>query len=512
MTGGKPYAYATKGGSVVLTETLEQYAIKSADPELEDSRGLKEDEFDYSIDGVKEPLYNPKALIKLLELNTYHARCISQRGTDVGGLGYLIQGVGDKPNPANKDRIQELIDNCLPIFPEVLTREAKDKAAVGWGVLECLRIGNLANSEFQRINHLPSHTFRIHKDGNKYLQSWDGVKKRWFKRIGYGKDVDKDTGIEYPLGFLPPQQRATEIIFDINYTPLSTFYGSPDIVPALKTIVGDISAVEYNIYFFRNYGIPEYAIFITGDFDDKPIIDPDTGKKTGRSTMQNMIEDQMRSIIEKPHSTMVISIPTSDTATESSNVEVKFERLSVEVKESAFRLYRMENRDEIVTANKMDPYRAGILPIGSLGGNLGAETKKNYKESTVVPDQRLLEAYLNIHVIKNGLGITDQKIKLISINTEDETQEMNLSVLAITNGGMTPNEFIRKWGDRLGLKEVDHPAMDAHYLNGQPIDYQQDEAIPDQVVKVLKEFKEKLEGVKNEYATKNCGESLKISG
>lgn len=501
-TAGKPFAYATNTGEVVLAGVLDKYSVKAGDPKSGESRGLKEDDrFNYGTDNLKSPVYNPKALVKLLEKNTYHTTCISAKATDIGGLGVEIQPIGDEADSDNRDKIQAFIDKCFPLMEEVLYREAYDKQTIGYGALELIRYGNLPLAEPERLEHIPAHTIRVHKQGNKYMQTWDGITKRWFKRIGYEKDVHKDTGREFYLGALKPEERATELIFDFSYTPVSTYYGGPDIIPALKTLIGDISAVEYNIYFFKNFGIPDYAIFITGDFVDKEIKDAN-GNPTGRSEMQNLIEDQMKSIIKDPHSSMVISIPSSD---ESSGAEVKvqFEKLTVDVRESSFRLYREANRDEIITANKTDPYRIGVLHKGSLGGNLGKESKENYKVSVVLPNQRLLEAYINIYIIKaeTGFNIQDWKIKLVSLDTTDEAHEMTLSKDAVFSAGMTPNQFIRKWKDRLGLEEIDHPAMNAHYLNGVPLDYQpkQGEELPVDVLDALKSLQTNLLEVAKKY-------------
>lgn len=491
----KPFAYVTSQKKVVLDKTLEEYALKEDTSEGQ-SRALREDKFDYSIDGIKRPLYNPNSLIKLLELNTYHARCISQRGTDVGGLGVRLKPIGKDPSPENYDILMEFISKCKPVFSEVTTREAKDKAAIGYGTIECIRYGNFYNTQFERLNHIPSQTIRIHKDGNKFVQTWNGIEKVWFKRIGYQRDVHKETGEEYSLGTLAPEFRATELIFDINYTPLSTYYGAPDIIPAYKTIIGDISAVEYNIYFFKNFGVPDYAIFITGDFEDQPYIDPNTGKKTGESKLQRAIRLQMQDVIDQPHSTMVVSIPTG--LTDNAKVEVIFEKLTVDIKDSSFQIYRKDNRDEIITADKMDPYRAGILPTGSLGGNLGLESKKNYKESTIVPDQRLLESYINIYIVKaeDGFNIQDWEIELLRVKTEDETVEMELTTSAVDSAILSPNDGIRVWKDKFGIEPIDHPAMNAHYLHGIPLDYipeegtNQDNTI--NTVRILKSFKSDL--------------------
>ena len=69
MNQAKPFAFATQSGNVVLSQVLEGYCIKSAE---EQSNQLQEDTFS-GINGIKEPLYPPKVLSHLSEMNTYHA-------------------------------------------------------------------------------------------------------------------------------------------------------------------------------------------------------------------------------------------------------------------------------------------------------------------------------------------------------------------------------------------------------------------------------------------------------
>ncbi|MCE7697862.1 MAG: hypothetical protein K8E24_003160, partial [Methanobacterium paludis] len=225
----EPFAFATKSGSVILSDTLDKFAIKSG---AEESQQLSEDSFNYADgDGLKQPLYPPKMLAYLAEMNTYHAGCIKTKATDVGGLGWSVVPNAENPNEDNKNKLLSFFQASRPLFEDVATYEQMDKGSIGWGVLELIRVGNVPTGEPERFDHIPSHTVRIHKDKNKFMQTWDGVKKTWFKRIGYDKDVNKNTGAEAKLGSLSPELRAHEIIFDINYTPRSTYYGIPDSVP-----------------------------------------------------------------------------------------------------------------------------------------------------------------------------------------------------------------------------------------------------------------------------------------
>lgn len=488
MNQAKPFAFATQSGNVVLSQVLEGYCIKSVE---EQSNQLQEDTFS-GINGIKEPLYPPKVLSHLSEMNTYHARSCRIKAADIGGYGYSVSPMGENPKPENKTKLETFFENSNPIFEETMTRAQQDYEEIGWGCLELIRTGHLDGGQPRRLEHIPAHTIRIHKDKNKFIQSWDGNKKVWFKKIGYEKDVHKATGKESSLGTLKPDERASELIYNYNYNSRTTYYGTPDYIPAIKTMLGDSAAVDYNIVFFKNYGVPAYAIFISGYYNDEPLKDKE-GKPTGKSRIQKLMEDKYREVIENPHGSMIFSIPTRDPT---SKVEIRFEKLAVETKDSSFRLYRMDNRDEIITSHGVDPYRLGITAIGSLGGNTAGEMKKTYKSTIQIPRQRTWSALINKYIIRaeKGFNITDHELKLLNWDIEDKTQKIKDDKELWSMGGLTPNEIRR----RQGLEIVNHPFMDAYYVNGQPITLTNDDSgedIPDRVAKILEDLADNMEAI-----------------
>jgi len=196
-------------------------------------------------------------------------------------------------------------------------------------------------------------------------------KKRWFKRVEYPYDVHKDTGVISPLKSLQAEDRASEIIWFVNYTPRSDYYGLPDIIPALGAIWGDIARRDYNIAFFDNYGVPAYAIFVSGNFD------PGEVDEEGRTEMEKMIEEHFAELAKNPHSTLILSVPTEGRDEE---VKIEFKSLSAEIKEASFRLYRNDNRDEILSAHGMPPYRIGVNETGLVRRIHGCREHRNLQD------------------------------------------------------------------------------------------------------------------------------------
>ena len=76
---------------------------------------------------------------------------------------------------------------------------------------------------------------------------------------------------------------------------------------------------------------------------------------------------------------------------------------------------------------------------------------------------------------------------------------------------MTPNEFIRTFKDKYGLTEVDHPAMNAHYLGNYPIDLEYDVQDNTQVQKMMDQLViELLEVVKDDVSFKDGRKNTKL--
>ena len=479
----------TNKGMIVKPGLLERYAIKNT-PQG-GSQQVPEDTFTgtYGEYGLVPPPYNPNALITLTEVNTYHARCCKQEALDVGGGGYSIQATEEgKGSKVNRQRLKTFFDS-LPI--DLWKRCHQDFKELGYAFVELVRYNDNPDAEYKEAIHLPAHTMRVHKSRTKFLQQRGGL-KNWFKLAGTEGEINRETGEA-----LSPEslgERANEVIYLTNPTARSDYYGFPDYIPAIPAMYGDQASAEYNVSFFQNYGIPTYAITITGDFEEG-----DRDETTGLTALEEALQEQLQTIQSNPHSTMVISIPSRDGLSTESKVNVEFKQLSVETKEASFRMYRMDNRDEVITAHGMDPYRIGVMVEGSLGGNTAIQSRKNYNNGTVQPRQQLWEDKINQVIVRDGFGVTDYVFKFNPIDLDDETDDLSLLKELFQMAAVTPAQLIGIFGDRWGLEEANHPALDAHYLNGVPLDYTP-EAPVDEVVGQLEGLKERLLEVASKYA------------
>lgn len=483
----------TDKGRIIRPGLLEKYSIKSTDPS--GSQQVPEDPFTgvYGQYGLVEPIYNPTSLITLTEVNVYHNRCCKQKALDVAGSGWTLNATEEgKGNQANYNKLKEFFQN-VPY--DTWMKAHQDLEEVGYACVELIRYQNSPKADYKTALHIPAHTVRIHKDKSKFMQE-RGTGRVWFKNVEYNGEIDNRTGEE-----LSPESiyRANELLYITNHTARSDFYGFPDSIPAIPTMYGEQGRATYNVSFFENFGIPTYAITITGDFDEG-----DRDDTTGLTDLEFALQEQLQAIQSNPHSTMVISVPSKDGLTGESQVSVDFKQLSVETKEASFRLYRMDNRDEVITAHGMDPYRIGVMVEGSLGGNTAIESKKNYKNGTIQPRQEMWEDRINKYICRDGFGVTDYVFQFNAIDLEDEASDLSLLKDLFMMGAVTPSQLIGLYGERFGLEEASHPALDAHYINNIAIDYTPPAPVDGvDVVKQLESLRERLVEVADKYADNN---------
>lgn len=461
---------ATKSGALVSGDILDQFTSKQ-------SQQIKKHDAFGGISGLVEPLYNPDSLAQHMEANTYHARAVRTKAQDTAGQGWELAPIGENPSEEQADRVEELFESLDEDISEVLIQAMTDRESVGWLSIEIAREDKDPEGPVAFIKNIPSHTMRAHTDGKRFIQERSG-RRVWFKAAGLTDiDVNKTTGEIADARELEEEDRANEVLWNNIYTSRSDVYGVPDHIPAVGAILGDIARRDYNITFFENFGVPAYAVFISGDYDPGEPED-DSGNTQEdidggatqdgdlKTPLHRDIELHLQSIADNPHSVLLLGVPSE----EGGEVEIQFEKLAVDVKEASFRLYRMDNMKEVLSAHAVPPYRAGIAEQGQLGGNVASETDKIYRDGVLTPRQRMLERLINKHVLES-LEVTDWHFDLIAIDVEDELQELEIALGLFDHAAMTPNDLIRAFGQRYGLEPIEGvDAMDAHYINGVAID------------------------------------------
>ena len=452
---------------------INKYAMKA---DIEPATGSKQvvDEMFRIGHNILNPKYNPYDLVALLDLYTYHASCVEAVAMDVSGISYTLKPVENvEPIEAEKERFITVLDNCTPSINTHLQRLVYDRRAIGYGALEVIR-EDKSDSDIIRLKHIPAQTLRRHADLKRVLHTTPSGKRVWF--VIYGKnydqdgvlcDVDADTGEFYPYNSLPAERKANELLWSMEYAPGTDYYGRPPIISCLGSIKGDISAVRYNNSFFENYGMPKFAITVTGDFADYDV-DPTDEDYDYTQTLRYKIGQQIREVIKNPHSAICITIPSEG---EEGNVDLRITPLSVQTEEGHFRMYRKDTRDEVLHAHHVDPSRLGIYDAGSLNGGNSDNTMASYKYGTVAPIKSECESLINL--IANELEVTSWRFCIEDVAPIDYTKDLALAEFLFARGAMTIKDLIDNFGSKFGLDiedETDDYYLNARYLNGQPLE------------------------------------------
>lgn len=346
----------------------EEKANKPSEPKPL-SYAMASDEFStfYEEEGLVKPLYDFNRLARLMELDTFHNRCVQQKATDLVELGYDIEPFPDvnEPDVTQLNIINDFIKKAPErgsTFIDVCKEMAIDYWSLANSQMEVGRNGKLIPS---LIAHIPMKTVRYHQDKLQICQ----IRKQdkvWFDVF----EPDRMT----------PSARHEAIIFR-DFSVRSSYYGLPCILPAISAILGIASAKEFNLKFFDNNAIPAYVVIVKN------------------AEMSEKLKDAIkyffrREVKGNPHQTLMLNLQKV-IGTEG-DASIEFKALATEVKEASFKLFRKDMRDEILIAHGIPGYHVDVIEIGALGENVANKSIENYRDSVIEPKQRALEEKINL--------------------------------------------------------------------------------------------------------------------
>jgi PBSX family phage portal protein len=289
-------------------------------------------------------------------------------------------------------------------FTSVMEKVFTDVHAVGNGYIE---IGRTSFGEIGYLGHIPATTIRCRRLHDGYVQII-GNKVVYFRNFGA---TNKNPITDDP--------RPNELIHIKEYSPLNTFYGVPDIISAMPSLLGDALASQYNIDYFKNKAVPRYVVTLKGaqltsDAEDKLFRFLQTGLKG-----QN-------------HRTLYIPLPgDSDT----NKVEFKMDPIESGVQEGSFSEYRKQNRDDILVAHQVPLSKLGGGDSGAIAASLAQD--RTFKEQVARPAQRNLEKILN-RIVREKTDILELKFNELTLT--DELAQSQILTNYVKNQIMVPNE------------------------------------------------------------------------
>jgi PBSX family phage portal protein len=378
----------------------------------------------YGLFDVITPPYNLQELANYYDTSFANHAAIDAKVENTVGLGYdfvvsdkttlkLETSDNEEATARARKRIERLkvqlrdwIENLNQdeSFTSIMEKVDTDFYATGNGYIE---IGRTTFGEIGYIGHIPATTMRVRRIHDGFVQMI-GNKVVYFRNFGA---TNKN-----PITADP---RPNEIIHIKEYSPLNTFYGVPDIVAAMPSLLGDQLASQYNIDYFQNKAVPRYIVTLKGaqlssEAEDKLFRFLQTGLKS-----QN-------------HRTLYIPLPGDS---DGNKVEFKMDPIENGIQDGSFKEYRKQNRDDILIAHQVPLSKLGGSDSSAIAASLSQD--RTFKEQVARPAQRNLEKILN-RIIREKTDILELKFNELTLT--DELAQSQILTNYVKNQIMVPNE------------------------------------------------------------------------
>lgn len=476
--------------------TFSKYAFKNGN--FSNSAQIDPDKWE----GYKVPEYPLEFLSGLLRINIYHEQCCDIISNAVVGHGWDIVPKGDKehaPDTYNKEFITQLINNFSTDIKETLQEIVYDYEAIGCAGIELIRDTEDPEHHIIDIQRLNITKCMLHNDEVRIKQEYNGEKAYFitygtnYDENGVKYDVNRFTGEITPCNTLPSEQIANEVIWISKYKTDASNYGSAKISTELDTLTSEIGRANFNNKFFENYGLPAFAVTISGDFQDyneKEYLDDGTPNPEYdvTKTLRYKIANQIKEVIKNPHSAVVISVPTMD----ETPANIQFTPLSTDVKEASFRLLRQDNKEEICAAHGISSDLIGTTKTGNLGGNTALADYEGFVERIITPIQTLFENRLNL-IFSNDYNIHNWEFKFNQIRKTDITEQIQQIKDLLDYGLITRRQAIEKIGKQFGaVADPNNPLLDEYTIKGVPEKIVFEQCIPNNNDVMLQNIQDRL--------------------
>lgn len=354
------------------------------------------------------------------EHSAEHNACCSVKARDVVGGGFTI---GDpengKPVPETvRADIGEVVDRSL----EDLIDATRDWEVTGWCGLECLPTRN--GRELYRLNHIDSWTLWPQLDGEGFVHARDHQKAVQFA----------------PLGVF--DQRNQLAWLNNNHWHKNTYYGVPDIVSVLIQIDTAWQALQYNRDFFIRRGGYRWMLIIRHEgLELDGMGAASAGDDAGLIQQLNYATSKAG----KDSDADLFSVPIGSRKAE-------LHKLDADVKDMDFPGLLTSYRNTILMAHAVPPLKAGIVETGALGGNVGQEQLRAYRDNVVAPKQRRWGRFLQ-RIIEAWWGVrVDFQFNPVEL---DELALLAPKVVQLFQGNIIDRDEARGF---LGLPPVEEDA------------------------------------------------------
>ena len=389
----------------------------------------------YGLFDVITPPYNMYELASYYDTSFANHAAIDAKVENVVGLGYRFditdrtmlrfetnddQGAVERARrriERMKLEMREWLEslNDDDSFTTSMEKVYTDLQATGNGFLE---VGRTVTGEIGYIGHIPSTTVRVRRLRDGFVQII-GQKVVYFRNFGATNSNPMTT-----------DTRPNEIIHIKEYSPLNTYYGIPDIISAVSSLIGDSLAAQYNIDYFQNKGAPRYIITVKG-------------AKLSADAEDKMFRFLQSGLKGQNHRTLYIPLPGD---TDNNKVEFKMEPVETAIQEASFERYRKQNRDDILVAHQVPISKLGGSDSGAIAAAMSQD--RTFKEQVARPAQAQLEKVIN-KIIKEKTDILSLKFNELTLT--DEIAQSQIIERLVKTQVMLPNEG----RELLGLPQIE---------------------------------------------------------
>jgi PBSX family phage portal protein len=382
----------------------------------------------YGIFDLITPPYNLYELSSFYDTNFANHAAIDTKVSNTVGLGYKFEMTSetlmrlenieeDKRRQNAKKKIERLkrqlsawVEECNDddSLTKTLEKVITDMQATGNGYIE---IGRTTNGDIGYIGHIPATTMRVRRLRDGYIQIIAGT-------IVYFRNFQATNS--NPVTTDP---RPNEIIHLKEYSPLNTFYGIPDIVAAMPSLRGDQMAEQYNIDYFENKAVPRYVITVKG-------------AKLSSEAEDKLFRFFQTGLKGQNHRTLYIPLPGDQ---DGQKIEFEMHPVETGVQEASFKDYRVQNRDNILTAHQ--------VPLSKLGGgettSAAMSQDRTFRDQVAKPLQEYIAKAVN-KIVKEKTDVI--KLSFNQVSLTDEIAESQIIERYVKNQVMLPNEAREKLG------------------------------------------------------------------
>ena len=255
------------------------------------------------------------------------------------------------------------------------------------------------------IYFLPAHTMRIHFDRTKYEQIRGGERAFFFPFSPDNTDFSLNEVIH-----IAKAPNAT-----------SYYYGVPEHLASLGAMLGDLKARDFNLDKFESNMIASWAMVFGGQVSAKT---------------RRMVEEFFETKLKKGdwHKPLIFGMDGSNLEVDKA---IKFIKLSDDMKDMSFTLFRKLNRDEILAVRRVPPSR--IAAFDNPRYQTSPEQSEQFRDEVILPRQRRVEHAMN--QIFKCMGVTDWEFDLPVMDLTEKSEDAAIAVQMANTQSFKRNEI-----------------------------------------------------------------------